>query len=302
MFKNLLFMLSLLGLTTGVLLGPLANKTQQLNTNNNFTKWYQVYEINKTNNQNQINCVTLNYNLNEQDISNAINISNATRTFVNNKNIIEQTNSANWIINKSNDIYIKYPLDILVLTSKDNKSTQIFTNNLKNFYPIQNNYIKKQLNNNYKQCAYPGLSDLNLTSYCSSAPPCGTPMVSFNGISAYSNGEYQCTGDSCGGWCGTGMCYQCVELAQRYMNQVYGIAPVWPVNYAKEMCWNYPAGVWETSNPQPGDLIVLGGTWGHVAVITGVDADTIYVIEQNGSPNGQAVYSRWDAECFMTAQ
>ncbi len=126
MFKNLLFMLSLLGLTTGVLLGPLANKTQQLNTNNNFTKWYQVYEINKTNNQNQINCVTLNYNLNEQDISNAINISNATRTFVNNKNIIEQTNSANWIINKSNDIYIKYPLDILVLTSKDNKSTHIY--------------------------------------------------------------------------------------------------------------------------------------------------------------------------------
>ena len=38
-----------------------------------------------------------------------------------------------------------------------------------------------------------------------SAPPCGTTLGVFNGIASYSNGEYQGTGTSCGGWCSTGM-------------------------------------------------------------------------------------------------
>ena len=39
----------------------------------------------------------------------------------------------------------------------------------------------------------PELGDYNTTS-CSSAPSCGVAMSSYNGVSAYSNGAYQCTG------------------------------------------------------------------------------------------------------------
>ena len=45
-----------------------------------------------------------------------------------------------------------------------------------------------------------------------SAPPCGTEMAEFNGIWAYSNGDYQGTGYSCGDWTATGYQYQCVEV------------------------------------------------------------------------------------------
>ena len=79
-------------------------------------------------------------------------------------------------------------------------------------------------------------------------------MSSYSGIVAYSNGQYQGTGESCGGWGSTGyyvrmyfvyfsfaaairltikklfisLQYQCVELAQRYFNAKYGIQTIWP--------------------------------------------------------------------------
>jgi hypothetical protein len=42
----------------------------------------------------------------------------------------------------------------------------------------------------------------------SSASACGTVMATFNGINAYSNGDYQGTGNSCGGSGSTGLKYQ----------------------------------------------------------------------------------------------
>lgn len=140
------------------------------------------------------------------------------------------------------------------------------------------------------------------SSACSDAPPCGTIMSYYNGIPAYSNGENQCSGWSCDDYWATGSRYQCVELGQRYMNALYGIAPFWPVNYAKEMCTQYPAGVWPTGSPKAGDLVVFGwGTYGHVAIVSSLNGGTVSVMEQNGSPNGWNTYYMSDVLCFMTA-
>jgi len=135
---------------------------------------------------------------------------------------------------------------------------------------------------------------------CSQAPGCGVQLTSFNGVGVYSNGADQCSWSCCAGDTGTGCSYQCVELAQRYFRTFYGTPGHWAVNTADQMCYNYPAGVSLTSNPQPGDLIVLAGTI-HVAVITAVSGGTVYVVEQNASPNGYNSYSTSQASCFLTA-
>lgn len=140
----------------------------------------------------------------------------------------------------------------------------------------------------------------NLTS-CSGAPSCGGTMSTYNGVSAKSNGKNQCTGNSCGGSTSTGYAYQCVELAQRYMHEKHGIAPIWHDN-ANMMCGSYPKGISKTNNPKPGDLWVrLTGTYGHVAVITAVHDTTVDVIEQNSSPSGRNTYTKSSAGCFLTA-
>jgi surface antigen len=147
-------------------------------------------------------------------------------------------------------------------------------------------------------------SDLGIfnTTSCSGAPSCGSAMSSYNGVSAKSNGVDQCTGSCCGGSGSTGCYYQCVELAQRYFHEKYGITPNWYDN-ANMMCSNYPSGVSKTSNPKPGDLWVTNsGTYGHVAVITAVHSSTVDVIEQNSSPTGVNSYSISSASCFLTAQ
>lgn len=62
------------------------------------------------------------------------------------------------------------------------------------------------------------------------------------------------------------------------------------------------AGVRQTSNPGPGDLIVLStGQYGHVAVITSASSSKVVVIEQNSSPSGQNAYTPGQAACFLTA-
>jgi surface antigen len=144
------------------------------------------------------------------------------------------------------------------------------------------------------------LGNYNTTS-CSGAPSCGATMASYNGVPAKSNGVDQCTGSCCGGSISTGCAYQCVELAQRYMHEKHGIAPIWYDN-ANMMCSSYPKGISKTSNPQPGDLWVrTSGTYGHVAVITAVHSSTVDVLEQNSSPSGKNTYNKADAGCFLTA-
>jgi hypothetical protein len=139
-------------------------------------------------------------------------------------------------------------------------------------------------------------------SSCSDAPPCGTVMTSIDGTNAYSNGANQCTGDSCGGSGATGSYYQCVELGQRYFNDQFGIQPIWPVDYALQMCDNIPAGVSTTGSPGHGNLVVFNwAPYGHVAVIDSYDGTYVYVVEQNGSPTGTNTYPASEAACFLTA-
>ena len=124
-----------------------------------------------------------------------------------------------------------------------------------------------------------GLRAIQPRTSCSPAKSCGTTMSSFNGVAAYSNGADQCSGYSCNGYGTYGYRYQCVELAQRYFAIKYGITPIWYDN-AIDMCNSYPSGVSITSNPKPGDLIVLSNPpYGHVAVITAVGSSIVNVIE-----------------------
>lgn len=139
-------------------------------------------------------------------------------------------------------------------------------------------------------------------SSCGDAPSCGTTMASYNGVSAYSNGANQCTGNSCGGYGTYGYQYQCVELAQRYFAEKYGTTPIWYGN-AIDLCNTHPSDVSKTSNPVPGDLVVLDtGTYGHVAVITSVSGGYVNVIEQNSSPSGKNSYSMSsNIACYLHA-
>lgn len=125
--------------------------------------------------------------------------------------------------------------------------------------------------------------------------PCGTPLAEVDGVWAYSNGPYTGTGTECipGPDAIGAYRYQCVEFAQRYMHEIFGLAPRWNVGAAKQMCSSYPAGV----SPQPagatpvhGDLAVFThGDWGHVAVVAEVFADGIAIVEQNSSASGYRV-------------
>lgn len=143
---------------------------------------------------------------------------------------------------------------------------------------------------------------LNISLGGCQAPPCGTALASFDDVTAYSNGDCNCKGCSCGGTGATGLRYQCVELAQRFFHEKHGIAPIWPIAYAKQMCSNRPSGVRLTSTPAPGDLMVLGWQpYGHVTVITSVDSGYVDVIEQNNMPTGRNRYAVSEAECFLTA-
>jgi len=129
------------------------------------------------------------------------------------------------------------------------------------------------------------------------AASCGTPLAAVDGHWAYSNGWAQTTGESCSGWLATGFGYQCVELAQRYMNGQFGIQTIWPVSAAKQMCSSHPGGVtthWVGDGYQPvhGDLVVwTHGTWGHVAVVDEVWDGGASFVEQNSSSNGKGTLS-----------
>ena len=124
------------------------------------------------------------------------------------------------------------------------------------------------------------------------AAACGTALAEVDGIWAYSNGWAQTTGDSCAGWLATGYGYQCVELAQRYMHDRFGIATIWPVSAAKQMCGSHPGGItthWVGDGYPPvhGDLVVFTqGTWGHVAVVNETWDGGLSIVEQNNSAGG----------------
>ena len=84
------------------------------------------------------------------------------------------------------------------------------------------------------------------------------------------------------------------------MNALYGVAPVWPVNFAYDMCSSYPGGITPVSYPQVGFGVVFDWPpYGHTAVVIGVGDGVIDVIEQNGSPYGTNTYYQSSVLCYL---
>lgn len=142
-------------------------------------------------------------------------------------------------------------------------------------------------------CAAPDAGEETDQSTAALMPACGTNLAEVDGIWAKSNGPYTNTGESCSGRTPVGaLAYQCVEFAQRYMNAKFGIAPLWPVDYAAQMCTSKPAGVTTHGAgsgylPKHGDLVVWNTNfYGHVAVVRKVSGRTLEIVEQNASIGG----------------
>jgi hypothetical protein len=143
--------------------------------------------------------------------------------------------------------------------------------------------------------------------------PWGAPVAEFDGLEAYSNfpgpTPFTALGDT-----GYGPRYQCVELARRWCGlqgwtdwQGRPLPSRWNlfwnqgVGGAKDMLVS-AAGLYGltvvrndgTDLPEVGDLLVwdggLGGSGGcgHVAVVTGVDAAHVGILEENWSRSGEA--------------
>ncbi len=121
----------------------------------------------------------------------------------------------------------------------------------------------------------------------------GTILTSLDSVPVYSNAGN--TDNGC--VTGYGLSYQCVELAQRYFALRWGYPAIWSGVYgAADMRTQHPGDIVFTPNggvpgPQKGDALVFnGGTFGHVALVSGVDRahDRIEVVEQNWSPAGEA--------------
>lgn len=122
---------------------------------------------------------------------------------------------------------------------------------------------------------------------------CGVALASFDGSTAYSNGANTGTGISCGGVGSYGYKYQCVELVMRHFTTHWGLR--WYGN-AKDLLAGAPrtkVDVYYNGDsahpPVAGDMLVwTKGTYGHVALITNVQASSVDIIEQNVSGNGRA--------------
>ena len=131
------------------------------------------------------------------------------------------------------------------------------------------------------------------TTFSGSMPACGKVMASFQGTMAYSNGKNTSTGYSCAGSGAYGLQYQCVELVMRHFKTTWGLR--WWGN-AKDLLNNAPKAtvdVYKNGDgahpPVAGDMIVwTKGTYGHVALVTGVSGSGVSIIEQNVKGSGSA--------------
>jgi hypothetical protein len=98
------------------------------------------------------------------------------------------------------------------------------------------------------------------------------------------------------GWVQTayGNGYQCTELAGRYMQFVWSVAPDWLNGDAKDICsLPLPSSLEITMTPVHGDLAVFPAgcdgastTTGHVAVVNTASASKITVVQQNVAGTG----------------
>ncbi|MFX0138418.1 MAG: CHAP domain-containing protein [Candidatus Hodarchaeota archaeon] len=121
--------------------------------------------------------------------------------------------------------------------------------------------------------------------------PWGSYVGSFNGITAYSNGNWEWHPDKKNYVNGTytGIKWQCVEYVQRYYYQIYGLniqpymgnANTFYSNASAAGLEAYPNG--GSVAPQVGDIICSNYSYGHVAIVREVGSNYIKVIHQNWS-------------------
>ncbi len=118
----------------------------------------------------------------------------------------------------------------------------------------------------------------------------GQNIGSYQGVIAYSNGQdtgkYSFT-EPIGQ---DGKKYQCVEYCRRFYRLHYGVdTSGWEINaddwYVLGPYWGLQRFANNgTSLPQPGDILCFNtGSYGHVAIVTSVDAGDVNVIQQNAS-------------------
>jgi surface antigen len=125
-----------------------------------------------------------------------------------------------------------------------------------------------------------------------SVPACGPVLTVYGGVAAYSNGADQGTGRSCARpELGTyGFQFQCVEFVKRFYSLAKGVNTLpWHGNADAYFTTAYDKGLVRFQNggavrPAPDDVLVFqGGSFGHVAIVTNVEAETVAFAEQNWS-------------------
>jgi len=126
----------------------------------------------------------------------------------------------------------------------------------------------------------------------------GDSVDSYNGVVVYNNGiDYaeshgkHYSADSAYYY---GKKWQCVEFIKRYYYDVYhhkmpngfGHAKDFMDKQTKQGKLNRERGLLQFRNndnepPKPGDILIFGGKYGHVAIVTRVDDHEIEVVQQN---------------------
>jgi hypothetical protein len=143
---------------------------------------------------------------------------------------------------------------------------------------------------------------------------CGKPVLSASswlsgrGVTVRSNYPYQGKGTPCGRPVYNigasppqyGLAWQCVELAARLYNTKGWHKGRFGVDYAAQIYDRAPAigmsrmpnGSINLAKIRPGDMVVSSErTFGHVAIADAVFKNKVYVVEQNASTSGRAVYT-----------
>jgi hypothetical protein len=126
---------------------------------------------------------------------------------------------------------------------------------------------------------------------CSSSTKCKDNVVigSYNGVNAYSNGEYTGGTGYCGSYSSGNYKYQCTEYVKRYYRQIknknldgIGNANQYCTNagkYSLNRRWNCDPN--NPNIPWPGDIIVKTSGIGHVGIVKSVGSNYIDVVNQN---------------------
>jgi len=128
-------------------------------------------------------------------------------------------------------------------------------------------------------------------------PDLGGVAHTYNGVAIYANGDqvYESHGKhfSSDGYY-YGRKWQCVEFIKRYLYDAHGhrMPDVW--GHAKQFFdptiphrqFNTARNLWQFRNshdesPKTDDLLVWGGKYGHVAIVTEVHQDHIIIAQQN---------------------